>query len=91
MARRPARRSTGRPRGRKAPAKPKTVKVLREVEERLPKDEWDRKDFRLDEQGRVSHGWHRAHTLYARVGSAWVKVAYWCQACAVGQLLVLPS
>jgi len=87
MARRPARRSTGRPRGRKAPAKPKTVKVLREVEERLPKDEYDRPEWQVDSQGRARHGWHQAETHYARRLSTWVKVALWCPTCKLGRLL----
>jgi len=91
MARKSTRRSTRRTSSRRKRAKPATHKVLREVEERLPKDEYDRREFRVDDQGRVRHGWHSAHTLYARIQSEWVKVAYWCQGCAVGQLVIPPS
>lgn len=88
MARHPRRRSTAKTSRPAARAKPATHKVLREVEERLPKDEWDRRGFAVDGQGRVRHGWHAASTWYARIASAWVKVAYWCPECQVGRLVV---
>lgn len=92
MARRPPRRSTkaASPRSTKPRAKPATHRVLREVLERLPKEIYDRTGFEVDGQGRVRHGWHGAHTLYARVASAWVKVAYWCLRDQVGQLIAQP-
>ncbi len=91
MARSRRRRSTAKRSSRGRPKPPAMHKVLRLVEERLPKDPYDWEDFRVDDQGRVRHGWHPAHTLYARVASAWVKVAYWCQECGVGQLVIPPS
>ncbi len=89
MTQRPRRRSTSRSAKRTRPAKPTKRQVLREVEEVLTKDEWERRRqlFEVDGAGRVRHGWHAANTLYARVSSAWVKVAYWCAKCKVGQLL----
>ncbi len=90
MPRRPRRRSTKKRASAGRPKQAPKRQVLREVEEVLPKDEWERRRqlFDVDGAGRARHGWHAANTLYARVSSDWVKVAYWCAECKVGQLIV---
>lgn len=54
----------------------------------------DRWDWRVDAQGRVSHGRgfgyiHNAKTCYTRDMGRWTKLGYWCDRCQVGLLLEL--